>query len=179
MKKTVIVALFSLTIVSIFSFCKRPENHDIVLTSEINMEHQILNFESTKKEGNSHSGKYYSSVDSVSKYGVGYSFVIADSLKEKNLTIYVSGWVREEFSPIDGTIAVAISTSKWVAKWQEFVSKDNAYKPGQWTEINDSLTVQSSLLKDEFVEVSVFGFKQKGSDKFDTDDIRIKYKFSK
>ena len=179
MKKTVVTIFFILSIVFIFSSCKRPASKAVILTTEINMEHQILNYESTKKEGSSHSGKYYSSVDSVSKYGAGYSFVIADSLKEKNLTIYVKGWVREQMTPIDGTIAVAISTSKGVAKWHELVSKDKAYKPGEWTEINDSLTFESSLLKDQFVEISVFGFKQRGSDKFDTDDITIKYKFFK
>lgn len=178
MKKTAINSIFLLVLVSLVS-CSKKGNGDVILTSQINMEHQMLNFATTKVENNAHSGKYYSSVDSISQYGAGYSLVIADSLKDKNVMIYVKGWVREQEAPIDGRIAVAVSTTKGVAAWNELKDKNPTYQPGTWVEINDSVNIASKLLKETFAEISVFGIKVKGKDRFDLDDLNIKYRFYK
>ncbi len=178
MKKTAINSLFFLALVGLIS-CSKKASSDFVITSQINMEHQMLNFANTKVENNAHSGKYYSTVDSITQYGAGYSLVIADSLKDKNLMIYVKGWVREQEAPIEGIIAVAVSTPKGVVVWSGLKNKGANYQPGTWVEINDSVNVASTLLRESFAEVSVFGFKTIGKDKLDLDDLNIKYKFYK
>lgn len=179
MKKTLINGLLLLLVLNITSCSKEKKNTDIVITSEINMEHQMLNFASTKTENNAHSGKFYSSVDSVTKYGAGYSYVIPDSLKDRNLKVYIKAWVREQESPLNGTITVALSTSKGVAFWGAVAPKVKDYAPNTWVEINDSVLIASTLLKDSFTELSIFGFKDFGKDRLDLDDLNIRYKFSK
>lgn len=179
MKKTLINGLLLLLVLNITSCSKEKKNTDVVITSEINMEHQMLNFTTSKTENNAHSGKFYSSVDSIYKYGAGYSFVIPDSLKDRNLKVYIKAWVREQESPMNGAIAVALSNSKGIAFWGTLEVKNKNYTPNTWVEINDSVVIASSLLKDSFAELSIFGFKTIGKDRFDLDDLNIKYKFYK
>lgn len=179
MKKTLINALFLGLMLTVISCSKSKKSSDVVITSEINMEHQMLNYLTSKTENNAHSGKYYSSVDSIYKYGAGYSYVIPDSLKDKNLKIYIKAWVREQESPINGKIVIALSNSKGIAFWGGLDALKKAYTPNTWVEINDSVIIANSLLKDSFSELSIFGFKETGKDRFDLDDLNIKYKFFK
>ena len=57
--------------------------------------------------------------------------------------------------------------------------KNAAYTPNTWVEINDSVMIGNALLKDSFTELSIFGFKALGKDRFDLDDLNIKYRFFK
>lgn len=178
MKKTSYF-LSVISVLGLFTACTKKTNNDTVITAQVNMEHQMLNFANTKTDVNPKSGKFCSSVDSISRFAAGYSYVIPDSLKDKNLTIYINGWVREQALPMEGTITVAISTSKGVANWSEVKVKNATAQPNTWVEIKDSLTFSSSLYKDSFAEISVFGQKFTGKDRFDLDDLDIKYKFFK
>ena len=183
MKKTLIYGTLLLLALNIASCSKEKKSTDVIITSEINMEHQMLNFATSKTEngfpGSAHGGRYYSSADSISQYAVGYSYVFPDSLKDRNLMVYVKAWVREQEAPIEGKIAVALSTSKGIGFWGGFTAKNTNYTPSTWVEINDSLIIASSLLKDNFVELSVFGHKTTGKDRFDLDDLNITYRFFK
>ena len=80
MKKTLISGFLLLVVTIVAISCsKEKKSTDVVITSEINMEHQMLNFATSKTENNAHSGKYYASVDSIYKYSAGYSYVIPDT----------------------------------------------------------------------------------------------------
>ncbi|MBS1635955.1 MAG: hypothetical protein JST26_08520 [Bacteroidetes bacterium] len=151
---------------------------DIIISEDINMEHRVLNFDNTRKEGGAHSGQYYSGVDVSNKYGAGYAMVIADSLKEKNMTVYVDGWMREKEAPLEGGIAVSLSTSQGTKFWKVLVPA-NKTEANQWVHVKDSVTINKDLLKDKFVEIGVFGYKDNGPDALDMDDLHIKYKFFK
>ncbi len=179
MKNTLIKGILIASIFNIVSCSKAKKNTDVVIKSEINMEHQMLNFQTTKSDNAPHNGKYISSVDSISQFGAGYSFVFPDSLKDRNLMVYVKAWVRENEAPIEGSIVVALSNSKGVGFWGGFKTKTTNYTPNTWVEINDSVIIASSLLKDNFVELSVFGHKTMGKDRFDLDDLNITYRFFK
>lgn len=179
MKKTLIYGTFLLLALNIVSCSKEKKSTDVVVTSEVNMEHQMLNFVNTKMENNAHNGRYYSSVDSISQYSAGYSLVVADSLKDRNVKVYVKGWVREQEAPIEGGITVAVSTVKGVGAWTILNYKNSSYQPGAWVEINDSVDVSSKVLMEQNAEISVFGFKTRGKDRFDVDDLSIRYRFYK
>lgn len=178
MKKGVL--FFSLIIILLSACSKIAQPEDMVITADMNMENRMLNFESTLKENGAHSGRYYSSIDSVRQYGVGYSYVLADSLKTKNVTVCFSAWVRESELPFEGAIAAAVESSKGNLAWVTFdIKKKKDYKPGTWVEIRDSVTYKSSLFSDPYIDIRVFGIKSKGKDMLDVDDLQIKYKFSK
>lgn len=165
----------------LFSACTKIQHDDsLVLMADMNMENKVLNFENTLKDNGAHTGKYYSSVDSVMQYGAGYSYILADSLKNRNVTVYVSAWIRESELPLEGEIAAAVESSKGNKAWVTFGLKDkSAYKAGEWVQIKDSVKYDKNLLNDPHIDIRVFGIKSKGKDMLDVDDLQIKYKFSK
>ncbi len=179
MKKIILTTLVALAITISCSRYKKSGD-DVLLIADVNMENRLLNFETTLKENNAHSGQFYSSIDSVRQYGVGYSYILPDSLKTKNLTLYISAWVRESELPLEGAIAAAVETTKGNVAWYTFDAKKiTTYKAGEWVQIKDSVTYESTLFNQPHIDVRVFGLKSKGKDMFDIDDLQVKYKFSK
>ena len=178
MKKVVLSILSGSIIACSCMRTNSSKNDDVIISNEINMEHTYLNFESTKKEGNAHSGKYYSQVDVAHQFAVGYEYVVPDSLKNKTLTVYVSGWVREQAAPVEGEIVVALTTSKGTVEWNGFKHKSISYNLNTWVLIKDSITYTPNMMKDSFVKIGVVGQKTSGADALDIDDLVINYKFS-
>ncbi len=147
--------------------------------AEVNMENDHINIENTKKYSNAHSGDYYSSVDSVQTYGAGYVKTIADSLKGYNLTVYVTGWLREKEAPFEGSIAVSMNDGGNVLDWKCIELKNKPYKAGEWIMVKDSFNYPPNLFNRKDVQHKVFSFKRQGADALDADDIHITYKFYK
>lgn len=176
MKKTAYYILLSTIL---FSSCAdKKKQEGLSMTFDMNMEHKMLNLETIRDSG-AHGGTYYSSVDSVKQYGAGYSTVLPDSLKNKHLTICVSAWVREKELPFEGEIAIDIESSKGNKAWVAFPLKNkSAYKPGEWVQIIDSAKFDKAVLNEPFIDVRIFGMKNKGKDMLDVDDLKIEYKFS-
>jgi len=175
------IILTSIIVSSLFLGCsKKVKPTDVILSNEINMESRPLNFESTRVENNAHSGKYYSSTDSIKQFAVGYSYVLPDSLKGRKLTVYFTAWLRESELPLDGSVVLSLNTSKGNVGWHAFGDKYRpTYKAGEWVQLNDSITYQANLIAGDYVELGIIGMKSKGKDAFDMDDLNIKYKFSK
>jgi hypothetical protein len=179
------VCLLVVIISTLFLSCVRNQpqqassSSDVVMLKEINLENSELNTESTKAEGEAHSGKYFSSIDSIKQYGAGYLYCVNDTLKNKNLSIYISCWVRESDLPFEGGIAVSVTNKDGSAGWKTFELKTTDCKAGTWIQLKDSVFFASDIINKENTEVRIFGFKPNGKDKFDLDDLQIRYKFSK
>lgn len=177
------VSLFSLVLIgSLLGACSKIDKskEDLILYNTLDMESRVLNYESTMKEGGAHGGKYYSSVDSVQRFAIGYSYVIPDSLKSRTLTVYVNAWLRETVAPLQGGIAFSLSNSKGNMVWHETTpKKDFVYKPNEWVHFQDSMIFKASMLNDTYTEIGIVGIKTYGADRLDIDDFQVKYKFSK
>ena len=173
------VTTIILSISSILLSCsKNNTTQDIIITNDINMESRPLNFDVSRRESNAHNGSYYSSVDSVNQYGIGYEYILDDSLKSKNITVYVSCWVRESQEPIQGEVNVGLSNSTGIIQWHGISIKNKNYKPGEWEKITDTIFYPKDVLNDKIIKIGVVAIKSKGSDTFDVDDLQIKYRFS-
>jgi hypothetical protein len=178
--KKLIAGLFTVSIMTLVS-CSRGNhnsNSDLIVTQEINMEHNMMNFETTKREGTPHGGQYYSSTDSIKQYGIGYQYILDDSLKKKNITVYVSCWIREDQLPVEGGMTIGLSNADGIKNWHSFTIKNKGYKAGQWEKISDSVVYTKDLLNEKFIKIGVCAFKKDGKDLLDVDDLQIKYKFS-
>ena len=176
MKKTIVI--IACASVALISCSGNKHSNDIIISQEINMEHRFINPDN-KVENNAHSGKYYTSVDSIHVYSTGYAYVLPDSLKNKNVTVYVSAWVREQEAPFEGEVNIGLTTTKGTVGWHGIKVKDKNYTPNQWIQVKDSIKFTSTQINDSFSEIGVIGIKNNGRDKLDIDDIQIKYKFSK
>lgn len=149
---------------------------DIHVTMEKN---DFVNIENTRKQFNAHSGDYFSSIDSIIQYGGGYVKKIDDSLKGYDVDIYLSAFIRENESPLQGGIAVSIFTPSGIKDWKVLQPKLGTFKPKEWCQVIDTIRYKSSLLAEKDAEIKIFSVKQTGADMLDVDDIKIKYVFHK
>jgi len=171
-------------ILLIFLGCSRSqksnnENLDIILSAKVNLENEDAYSNQYRKLNNAHSGNYYSSIDSVTLYGAGYCKTIPDSLLGYNLSVYVSVWVREKISPIEGEIGVSLNVGDKLLDWKSIRTKKISIHENKWIQLSDSFFYPAKLLFEKQTYLKVFAMKDSGKDFFDIDDLEIKYKFSK
>lgn len=159
----------------LFTACRgKKEENKVYIVQKINLEDRLLNAENTKREGSAYSGKYYSAVDSINKFGIGYAYVIPDSLKNKEIMMYVSARIREKELPMEGGIAMTLSSDDQNRFWK--MIKADKQIADQWIEVKDSVLLRPDKLKGNYVEFGVFAYKESGKDFLDADNIEIKYK---
>jgi hypothetical protein len=178
------IHLFVILILSIFLGCSRSqksniENPNIVHLATINLEDEDAYSNQYRKLNYAHSGNYYSSIDSVTHYGAGYCKAIPDSLLGYNLSVYISVWVREKISPIEGEIGVSLNVGDKLLDWKSIGMKNIPIHNNEWIQLSDSFFYPAKLLFEKKTYLKVFAMKDSGKDFFDIDDLEIKYKFSK
>jgi len=177
MKK--IVLSFTALLVA-FASCSKVDKDSTkrVVDVSVNPE-EFLNFESTKKEYNAHTGNFYNGVDSTTVYGAGYVKKIDDTLRGYAVDICINAWVREILGPSEGAIVVSMNKKGGQAKdWTGAKVKPENFKPNEWIHVTDTFKYKSDFMND-IDEIKIFAMKQNGIDFFDMDDLRIKYIFHK
>lgn len=179
MKKiTLGLATIALTIASCNRGAKENKT-ERVFDVNVNLENDFINIENTRVHYNSHSGEYYSSVDSIVQYGAGYLKQIDDSLKGYNLDIIVNAWVREFEAPAEGYIAISANKADNSTKdWAGLKVKAGNFKEKEWIQLSDTFKYNADFLNDVNV-FKIFALKPNGKDHLDVDDLRIKYIFYK
>lgn len=177
MRNYILLFMFSSLI---FSCTRREKKEDIVeINQSLNMDDRFINFEVTRKEGDAHQGKFYSSTDSARGFTAGYNYVLPDSLKNKKIKVTVSAWLREPELPQEGGLIVSLTTSKGTAGWDEIGQFNKVMIPGKWVLVSGSVDYSSEKTNDSFVEIGVIGVKPKGKDVLDIDDINMNIKVYK
>lgn len=179
MKKTITI----ITIITLITTsCKKnsaDKNSERIFDINVNLEKDFINIETTRKQYNSHSGEYYSGIDSIIQYGAGYIKQIDDSLKGYNLNVAVSAWMREEQAPAEGSIGISVNKIDGTIKdWNGVKVKNPNFKPKEWIQVVDTFKYKADFLSD-VKEIKVFSIKTTGKDYLDVDDLRIKYIFYK
>lgn len=177
MKKSLVLASGILAIILLSCSKNKPVDNSVTIIADLNLENKVSNYESTLRNNGGHSGDNYSSVDSVARYAIGYTYFIEDTLKTKNLMVYVSAWVRENEKPLTGGVAVALINSAGIQSWVVLKSKEPNYTPGQWVLIKDSLYFPAAKINTPKAQLAIMGIKDDGKDILDVDDLKIKYKF--
>jgi len=175
---------FIILILLMFLGCSRSqksnsEKPDTLHFAEVNLENEDAYSNQYRKFNNAHSGNYYSSIDSATHYGAGYCKTIPDSLLGYNLSVYVSVWVREKISPIEGEIGVSLNVGDKLLDWKSIGMKNVPIHDNKWIQLSDSFFYPAKLLFEKQTYIKVFAMKDSGKDFFDMDDLEIKYKFSK
>lgn len=156
---------------------KEVSREERVFNVDVNLENDFINIDNTKKQGNSHSGNFYSAVDKGTIYGAGFSRIMDDSLKSYNLDLVVEAWVRENTLPCEGSIAISLNKKDGTPKeWTTL--KPTGFKEKQWIHVIDTLHYKSDVMN-EISEIKIFSMKESGDDMFDVDDLKIKYIFNK
>lgn len=170
--KTIIA---SLAIIALFGSCSKNEEKNYVEISQtLNMDDRFLNFDNTRKEGDAHQGKYYTSADSIKGFTAGYNYILPDSLKNRKIKVYVSAWAREQELPAQGDLIVAMESSKGIIGWNGVGQFNKKMAPGQWVHLVDSLEYSPEKTNDPYIQIGVIGNKTNGKDAFDLDDINLK-----
>jgi len=175
--------IFFFIITSFFfnSCTKHQENktNEKVFDVTIDLEDEFLNIESTKQKDHALNGDYYSSVDSIKIYGAGYSKKIVDSLKNNNLEVIISAWLRESKTPNEGVIAFSLNGINGEIKdWKTIAVQPDKFSPSIWCKLQDTIRYDANTVSSANL-LKIFGMKQNGSDSLDIDDVKIKFRFYK
>ncbi len=174
--KKIVLSIFIIAALSSCGEEKKPREEK-VFNIDVNIEDDFINIDNTKKQGNSHSGNFYSAVDKGTIYGAGFSKIIDDSLKSYNLDLIIDVWVRENIAPCEGSIAISLNKKDGTPKEWAILKPEN-FKEKQWIHVIDTFRYKSDIMN-EVNEIKIFSMKDAGDDTFDIDDLKIKYIFNK
>lgn len=173
-KRLSIVLVSVIGCITIFTLCSPPKP----VTKITFLEKIVINNEDTtdghiKYEGDAHGGKYFYHTDSVSMYGPGTRFMIADSLVHKELIVKINMWARQGAAGGENQFAVALQKGDSIYNWtavkiDKFVTEGN-----KWTNIQDSIIFPGDLIKENGMSFKIFSFNPLGKPYFDADDIEI------
>ncbi len=169
--------LIILTFIAVLISCS--ETPPIVITFNDDMEKLGEQFSDTALKSPAHSGKHFYRVNETTKYASTRVFSIPDSLRDYDVTVIVSAWLRESEHPNEGKIAIQLKSQDGQVTWNEFQLKGNNFQANKWLFIKDSIFISFFSYRDQPTDIVVFGFKGDGPDNLDVDDMKIEYKFSK
>lgn len=177
--KKIILIFTSLSVILISCGKEEEQVTERLFDVNVNMENDFINIAPTISQNNPHSGTYYSAIDSTKGYGGGYIKKIDDSLKGYNLDVYVSAWVREYAFPLQGIIALSLDNEKNEMKhWAQIQANQETFKLGEWNHVVDTVHFTNNQILNSD-NLKTFSMKLVGSDYFDMDDLRIRYRFYK
>jgi len=163
----------------LFSSCEDavPPTQNIA-SQFINLEDEIMGFQ-TRTKGDAYSGVYFSHTDSSNAYSLGYSFNLPDSVKNTNIKVCVSAFVRSGEQNTNGTIAVTLNKADSMIVWKEIYIGNHVATPNQWTIVSDSVLIPKEITNISPLRLNVFGYYPKGKTYLDIDDLSISIKSEK
>jgi hypothetical protein len=171
--------LFILTVFSLFfCFTSCQENSKEILIEKVslNSEQEITGL-STRTKGGAHSGQYFSRMNKDSKFGIGYAFYVADSIKNKNIKVILEGWGRISAPQSKASIVITTNHNDSLLKWNPLWLNYNMVEPNTWCYFKDSMVVPKPPWGISLTSIKVFGYLgESASESFDLDDLSVTFK---
>jgi hypothetical protein len=176
-KNVILFIIYSLSLV-IFSIGPSDQGTTVQQVN-INFENRVMG-ENTRAEGEGHSGNSFSRMTSSSNFGSGYSLIIPDSLRGKEIKVSVEGWIRSNLSQSKSTIIISSSKQDSVLNWCPLWLSASIAQPNKWCYFKNSVVIPKNFNGIQYTKVSVYGFLggDAGTEIFDLDDFNITFKLA-
>lgn len=177
MKNKAILFPIFILFITVFSSCKNPPKPQVTYANSFN------NFEAEgmdtlfKMQGTAYSGKYFIHADSLINYPYTQTFNLPDSLKNTDLKVFVTAYVRAGEKNPKASFAVTVNGKDSASfTWKEMFLTPQVVTENQWNIFTDSIEVSKEETSFLPLKVSVFGFCPPGRKYIDFDDVNITIK---
>lgn len=142
----------------------------------MDMDHGVFNVNTIIEGDNPHSGKKFSRTDSLNAYGIGYTYMIPDSLRNDTITLNVNAWVRKGDLNDNGDIVVSVSNKDSILVWLGCDAKSAVSSVNTWSQIDRSFRLPINVTSRENIFITIMSFNNAAHKNFDVDDLVIEVK---
>lgn len=142
----------------------------------MDMDHGVFNTASIIEGDAPHSGKKFSHTDSLNAYGIGYTYVIPDSLRNDTITLNVNAWVRKGDLNDNGDIVVSLTNKDSILLWLGCDAKNVVTAINTWSQIDKTFKLPINITSREGVYLNVMSFNNGAKKNFDVDDLVFEVK---
>lgn len=171
------VILIVVVIFTIFSSCKNSVKPNVVYVSNFNNFNTADTNIRNQKQGSAYSGEYYIQADSTDVYPYGQLFILPDSLKNTDLKVFVTAYIRSSVKNPKASFAVTINgkdSSSFV--WKEMFLTNQVAIEEQWNIFSDSVEISKEEAIYLPLKLNVFAFCPNKLKYIDFDDVTITVK---
>lgn len=176
MKKSVIYFGIIVLFVSLLSSCsEEAPRQKFKHVETIDLDRSFINLQ-TIIEGDAHTGKKFSRADVGNNFGLGYSYLIPDTLKGKDLLVTINAWVRTGDLGNNCDVILSSTSNDSILLWTGCSIKDFLRNPNEWTTITKSVVVPAAVTSKNNAYINVIGHNIDAKSFLDIDDLVIEYK---
>lgn len=142
----------------------------------IDLDHGVFGTHSIIDGMDAHSGKKFSRTDSANAYGIGYSYLVPDSLKQDSIFLKINAWVRKGDLADNGDIVVSITSKDSILLWLGCDAKNFVTTANTWAQIDKTFALPIKFTSREGAYVNVMSFNNNAKKNFDVDDLIFELK---
>ncbi len=172
MKKT----LFTLLAITVIFGCsnsdKKVLHNNLYFSNDLESVKGWMEY-NTLRQGNAHSGNYYSTTDSAWQFS--QTFVLhAGEISAKPLKkVDVSVWANVSKDHFNGCIVTCITRNDSTIFWASSDLKNFYKKTGEWFQANASFNLPASIIQSDKVKIYVWNVDGKSEIKMDDMEIQF------
>lgn len=150
------------------------ESPPLNYTQKVDFDYGMFNYNTIIVGSDAHSGKKYSRIDSGVVYGVGYSTLIPDSVKNEVLSINVKAWIRAGNLTDTPDLIISLNVHDSLLLWKACDAREVIKTAGEWSELNRTIELPKELTALNNVYVNVMAYSLNSKSYFDIDDLEIR-----
>ena len=176
MKKAVLFFMASVAALPFFTACEGAgESASGFRHIEIvDPDHGLMNSQTFIEGADGHTGRRFSRADSINPFGMGYSYLIPDSMIGKAITVSVDAWVRSGDLSHGCELVVSCVTKDSLTLWQVCGVRDFLKNPNEWTNVTKSIDIPANISKSS-TYINVLTHNAEPRSYIDIDDLKIEY----
>jgi hypothetical protein len=177
MKKSIIFFMAVLGTVVLMTSCDGPEPPAFRQVTAIDLEygHGLFNYQTVIEGTDAHSGKRFARLEPGTNFGLGYAYLIPDSLKGKVLSVNITAWTRTGDLSNTCDLAVTCTSNDSITLWSGCNAKEFMKNPNEWSQVVRSIIVSREVTAKPNSYINVMMHNVDAKSYFDMDDLKIEY----
>lgn len=175
MKKTTSFFMAVLGTIILMTSCSSTEVAPFRQVTNIDLDHGIFNYQTVIEGTDAHSGKKFARVDSASSFGLGYSYLIPDSLRGKVISVTIDAWTRTGDMSNNLDVVVSCTTNDSIALWTGCNAKEFMKNPNEWSNMVRNIIIPATITSAPNTYINVMMHNIDAKSYFDMDDLKIEY----
>lgn len=175
--RKITISILLCSTLAVFLACDEVSDNSVIIEKiNFNLENRVMG-ENSKTEGDAHSGQFFSRINDLNPFGIGYTLSVPKSATNKNIKIIIEGWARTNIAQSKATIVVSLNQRDSLLSWNPIWINGSITEPNKWCFFKDSMLLPSAPKGTHITSVNVFGYLNNSPhENFDVDDFIITFK---